>query len=147
MLQVMKEKITFIRGSIKAAQDRQKSWANMKRRPLEFGVGDKVFLKVSPTKGVIRFGKRGKLNPRVIGPYLILEKIGEVAYRLELPQNLAGVHNVFHVSQLRRYVPDPGQILEEEEEVRIEEDLSYPEYPIRILDRREQELRRRTIHM
>ena len=87
-------------------------------------MGGKVFLKVSPTKGVIRFCKRGKLNPRFIGPYLILERIGEVAYRLELPQNLAGVHNVFHISQLRRYVPNPGQIIEEEEEVRIVEDLS-----------------------
>ena len=117
----------------------------MKRRPLEFSVGDKVFLKVSPTKGIIRFGRRGKLNPRFIGRYPIMERIGEVAYRLDLPQNLTGVHSVFHVSQLRKHVPDPGQVLEEEEDVRIEEDLSYPEYPIRILDRKEQVLRRRVI--
>ena len=130
---------------MKEAQDRQKSWSDLKRRPLEFCVGDKVFLKVSPTKGVIRFGKRGKLNPRFIGPYEVLERIGEVAYRLKLPQNLKGVHNVFHVSQLRQYVSDPGHVLEEEEEIGVEENLSYPEWPIRILDRKDQVLRNRTI--
>ena len=117
----------------------------MKRRPLEFSAKDKVFLKVSPTKWVIRFGKCGKLNPMFIGPYKIVGRIGEVAYWLELSQNLAGVHNIFHVSQLHQYVPDPGHVLEEEEEVRIEKNLLHQEYPIRILDKKEQVLRRRTI--
>ena len=82
---------------MKAVQDWYKSYADKIRKPLEFNVGDHVFLKVSPTKGVVRFSVRGKLNPRYIGPYEVLERIGPVAYRLALPPSLAGVHNVFHV--------------------------------------------------
>ena len=108
MLQIMKEKISLVREKINAAQDWQKSWADLKRRPLEFSMGDKVFLKVSLTKGVVKFRKRGKLNPRFIGPYTILKRIGKVAYRVKLSQNLTGVHNVFYVSQLRQYVPERG---------------------------------------
>ncbi|KAL8243428.1 hypothetical protein R6Q59_009686 [Mikania micrantha] len=85
-----------------AARDRQKSYADKRRKPLEFQVGDKVLLKVSPWKGVIRFGKRGKLNPRYIGPFEILKRIGPVAYQLNLPTELDGVHNVFHVSNLKK---------------------------------------------
>ena len=91
------EKIQVIKQRMKAAQDRYKSYADKRRKPLEFEVGDHVFLKVSPTKGVGRFGVRGKLNPRYIGPYDVLERIGPVAYRLALPPSLAGVHSVFHV--------------------------------------------------
>ncbi|GJS73249.1 reverse transcriptase domain-containing protein [Tanacetum coccineum] len=91
------EKIFKIRDRMQAARDRQKSYADKRRRPLEFEVGDKVMLKVAPWKGVMRFGKRGKLNPRYIGPFRIIERIGLVAYRLELPQELSRVHNVFHV--------------------------------------------------
>ncbi|KAL5560324.1 hypothetical protein UlMin_036535 [Ulmus minor] len=93
---------------------RQKSYADKRRRPLEFQVGDSVFLKISPFKGIIRFGKRGKLNPRYIGPYEILERVGKAAYRLALPPNLATVHNVFHVSMLKKYVPDKSHVLEQE---------------------------------
>ncbi|GJT08168.1 putative reverse transcriptase domain-containing protein [Tanacetum coccineum] len=87
---------------LQAARDRQKSYADLKRKPMEFQVGDKVMLKVSPWKGVVRFGKRGKLNPRYVGPFKVLEKVGEVAYKLELPEELSRVHNTFHVSNLKK---------------------------------------------
>ncbi|GJR31408.1 putative reverse transcriptase domain-containing protein [Tanacetum coccineum] len=93
------EKIIQIKHRLQASRDRQKSYADKRRKPLEFQVGDKVMLKVSPWKGVIRFGKRGKLNPRYIGPFKILAKVGTVAYRLELPEKLSRVHNTFHVSK------------------------------------------------
>ena len=84
----------------------------MRRRPLEFEVGDHVFLKVMPKRGVVRSGKRGKLSPRFIGPFEILERIGVVAYRLALPPNMSGVHEVFHVSMLREYTPDPSHVVD-----------------------------------
>ena len=98
------EKVKIIRERLKAAQDRQKKWADLSRRPLEFEIRNKVFLKISPTRGVIRFGNRGKLSPRFIGPFEILERVEAVAYRLALPPSLDGVHDVFHVSQLRGYI-------------------------------------------
>ena len=106
------DKIQLIRKRLFTAQSRQKSYADNRRRELNFLVGDHVLLKVSPTKGVMRFGVRGKLSPRFVGPFEILEKIGAVAYRLALPPSLAGVHNVFHVSILRKYVPDPNHVVE-----------------------------------
>ncbi|GJW42878.1 putative reverse transcriptase domain-containing protein [Tanacetum coccineum] len=87
---------------MQAARDRQKSYADLKRKPMEFQVGDKVMLKVSPWKGVVRFGKRGKLNPRYVGPFKVIERVGEVAYKLELPEELSRVHNTFHVSNLKK---------------------------------------------
>ncbi|GKE69619.1 putative reverse transcriptase domain-containing protein, partial [Tanacetum coccineum] len=87
---------------LQAARDRQKSYADLKRKPVEFQVGDSVMLKVLPWKGVVRFGKRGKLNPRYVGPFKVLEKVGAVAYKLELPQELSNVHNTFHVSNLKK---------------------------------------------
>ena len=93
------------------AQSRQKSYADKRRRPLEFEVGNHVLLKVSPTRGVFRFGKKGKLSPRYIGPFEILERVGNLAYRLALPPSLSRVHNVFHVSQLRKYVADTSHII------------------------------------
>ena len=96
---------------MKSAQSQQKSYADKRRRPLVFQVGDLVFLKVYLFKGIIRFRKWGKLNPRYIRPYEILEWVGKVAYQLALPQNLASVHNVFHVSMLKKYVPDKSHIL------------------------------------
>ncbi|GJX60249.1 putative reverse transcriptase domain-containing protein [Tanacetum coccineum] len=100
------EKIVQIKSRIQAARDRQKSYADVIRKPFEFQVGDKVMLKVSPWKGVIRFGKRGKLNPRYIRPFKIIAKIGTVAYRLELPEKLSRVHNTFHVSKLKKCLAD-----------------------------------------
>ncbi|XP_057535356.1 uncharacterized protein LOC130813534 [Amaranthus tricolor] len=103
------------------------------RRALEFEVGEKVLLKVSPAKGVMRFGKKGKLSPRFISPYEVLERIGEVAYRLALPMNLAKVHNVFHVSQLRKYVHDPSHIIQPET-IELDKTLTFEKEPIKTLD-------------
>lgn len=100
MIEEMVKQVKLIQDRMKQAQDRQKSYANNRRRELEFEVGEKVLLKVYPMKGVLRFGKKGKLSPRYIGPYEILERIGQVAYRLALPLDLERVHNVSHVSQL-----------------------------------------------
>ncbi|GJY64607.1 putative reverse transcriptase domain-containing protein [Tanacetum coccineum] len=108
IVQETTKKIIQIKQRIQAARDRQKSYANLKRKPMEFQVGDKVMLKVSPWKGVIRFGKRGKLNPKYVGPFKVLKKVGAVAYKLELPQDLSRVHNTFHVSNLKKcYFDDP----------------------------------------
>ena len=93
----------IIREILKVATDRQKSYADMKSKDIRYEVGEKVFLKVSPWKKVMRFGKKGRLNPRFIGPYEVIEKVGPVAYRLALPPDLEKIHNVFHVSMLRRY--------------------------------------------
>nr|GEW82352.1 putative reverse transcriptase domain-containing protein [Tanacetum cinerariifolium] len=87
---------------MQAARDRQKSYADLKRKPMKFQVGDKVMLKVSPWKGVVHFGKRGKLNPRYVGPFKIPERVGDVAYKLDLPEELSRVHNTFHVSNLKK---------------------------------------------
>ena len=97
-----------------ATQDWQEFYADPKCRPLEFSVGDKVFLKVAPMKGIMRFGKKGMLSPRFIGSYEMLAKVGNVAYRLALPSELSSVHNVFHVSMLRRYTSDPSHVLSQE---------------------------------
>ena len=118
------DKIRTIQEHLRAAQDRQKSWADSNRRPLEFQVGEYVFLKISLTKGVIRFGGRGKLSLRYIGPFEVLERVGEVAYRLALPPSLEGVHNVFHVSQLRRYIRDESHVLDYSE-LELQPDLLY----------------------
>ncbi|GJX00375.1 putative reverse transcriptase domain-containing protein [Tanacetum coccineum] len=108
MIQETTEKIVLIKQRIQAAQDRQKSYADLKRKPMEFEVGDRVMLKVSPWKGVVRFGKRGKLNPRYVRPFKVLAKVGKVAYRLELPQELSRVHHTFHVSNLKKcYADEP----------------------------------------
>ena len=132
--------LKIVQQNMRAAQSRQKSYADNRRKMLQFEVGDKVFLKVSPTRGVQRFGVRGKLSPKFIGPFEILRRVGEVSYELALPPSLAKVHNVFHVSQLRKYVHDPSHVLAHEL-LLIEESLVYEERPIRILDTRVKELR------
>ncbi|XP_042387543.1 uncharacterized protein LOC121979614 [Zingiber officinale] len=129
-----------------AAQSRQKSYANQRRRDLEFAVGDHVFLKVSPMKGVLRFGKKGKLSPRYIGPFEILDRIGTRAYHVALPPNLSGVHNVFHVSMLRRYIANPSHVIGHES-MQWTPDLTYEEQPKQILDRQVRTLRNKEIKM
>ncbi|XP_076942160.1 uncharacterized protein LOC143611950 [Bidens hawaiensis] len=106
LVQKTTDQIQLIRDRLKADQDRQKSYADIRRRPLEFQEGDKVLLKVSPWKGVVHFGKKGKLSPRFVGPFKILEKIGPVTYKLELPEEMKGIHNIFHVSKLRKCLAD-----------------------------------------
>ena len=140
----MIEIVRQIRVRMKEAQDRQKSYADVRRTDLQFQTGDKVFLKVSPSKGITRFGVKGKLKPRFIGPYEILEEVGPVAYRLALPPNLGNEHNVFHVSQLRKYVFDPKHVIHYKE-VALNPDLSYEERPQMILDRKVQILRNKSI--
>ena len=138
------EKVRLIRENMKIAQSRQKSYADKRRRSLSFEVGDYVYLKVSPMKGVTRFGVKGKLAPRYIGPYQILERCGKVAYRLDLPPQLLSVHNVFHVSQLKKCLRVPDHIIHVEE-IELKPDLTYSEYPIKILDQKDRVTRRRTI--
>jgi hypothetical protein len=106
-IQQTHDKVHQIRQNLLTAQSQQKSYADVKRRDLEFVVGNEVLLKVSPTKGIVRFGIKGKLSPRYIGPYLITARVGSLAYRLQLPESMAGVHPVFHVSMLRKYIRDP----------------------------------------
>ena len=144
IVQVICDKVKVRRDRLKISQDRQKSYADNRRRDLKFEVGDMVFLRISPWKSVLRFGKRGKLSPRYIGPYRIVERIGEVAYLLELPSDLDRIHDVFHVFMLRKYIPDPSHVLTEQP-VEIQENLTYEEEPVQILDCREQVLRNKTI--
>ncbi|GJV49409.1 putative reverse transcriptase domain-containing protein [Tanacetum coccineum] len=108
IVQETTERIIQVKQRMQAARDRQKSYADLKRKPMEFEVGDKVMLKVSPWKGVVRFGKRGKLNPRFVGPFKVIKRVGDVAYKLELPEELSRVHNTFHVSNLKKcYADEP----------------------------------------
>ena len=112
MIRDTSEKLSLIPQRLLTAQSRQKSYADVRRRPLEFEVRDNVFLKVMPKRGAVRLGKLGKLSLRFIGPFEILEWVGTVVYRLALPPNMSGVHEVFHVSMLRRYTPDPAYVVD-----------------------------------
>ena len=118
----------------------------MRRRPLEFEVGDHVFLKVMPKRGVARFGKRGKLSPRFIGPFEILERVGTVAYRLALPPSMSGVHEVFLVSMLQKYIPDPAHVVDWGQ-IEVYTDETFEEGPVCIVDSRDQVLRRKTVRL
>ncbi|GJX28292.1 putative reverse transcriptase domain-containing protein [Tanacetum coccineum] len=138
------EKIVQIRQRLQAARDWQRSYANVRRKPLEFQVGDRVMLKVSPRKGVIRFGKRGKLNPRYIGPFKILKRVGPVAYKLELPEELSNVHSTFHVSNLKKCLSDESLIIPMKE-LRLDDKLNFVEEPIEIMDREVKQLRQSRI--
>ncbi|GJU21461.1 reverse transcriptase domain-containing protein [Tanacetum coccineum] len=138
------EKIFTIRDRMQAAHDRQKSYADKKRRPFEFEVRDKVMLKVAPWKGVMRFGKHGKLNPHYIGPFRIIERIGPVAYRLELPQELSRVHNVFHVCSLKKCLSDDTLVIPLEE-FQLDDKLNFVEEPVEIMDRKVKQLKQSCI--
>ncbi|GJS74437.1 putative reverse transcriptase domain-containing protein [Tanacetum coccineum] len=138
------EKIIQIKKRIQAARDRQKSYADGRRKPLEFEVGDKVMLKVSPWKGVIRFGKRGKLNPRYIGPFKILAKVVTLAYRLKFPEQLSRVYSTFHVSNLKKcFVDEPLAI--SLDEIQIHDKLNFIEEPVEIMDREVKRLKQSCI--
>ncbi|KAH0729411.1 hypothetical protein KY289_000599 [Solanum tuberosum] len=138
------EKVKVIQERLKTAQSRQKSYTDVRRRELVFEIDDWVYLKVSPMKGVMRFGKNGKLSPRFIGPYRIAKRIGNVAYELELPQELAVVHPVFHISMLKKCIGDPSLILPTES-VGIKDSLSYEKILIQILDRQVRRLRTKDV--
>ena len=140
------EKVNLIRQRLLTAQSRQKSYANVRRRPLEFEVGDHVFLKVMPKRGVVMFGKRGKLSPRFIGPFEILKREGTVAYRLALPPSMSGVHEVFHVSMLRKYTPNPAHVVDWGQ-IEVGTDGTFEEGPVCIVDSRDQVLRRKTVRL
>jgi len=134
------EIINKINEKLRAAQDRQKSYADVHRRSLAFDVREHVLLKVSPLKGSLRFGQKGKLTPRYIGPFEILQKIGPMAYRLALPPTLQGINDAFHISQLRRYIPNPKHVISYKP-LQLKENLTYVEEPIQIIDRRDRVLR------
>ncbi|GKE64622.1 hypothetical protein Tco_1518783 [Tanacetum coccineum] len=118
---------------IQAARDCQKSYTNVRRKPLEFQVGDRVMLKLSPWKGVIRFGKRRKLNPSYIGPFKVLAKVETVAYRLELPQQLRRVHSTFYISNLKKCLSDEPLAISLDE-IHIDDKLHFVEKPVEIMD-------------
>ncbi|GJU60903.1 putative reverse transcriptase domain-containing protein [Tanacetum coccineum] len=144
LIQETTEKIIQIKQRMQAARDRQKSYADLKRKPMEFQVGDRVMLKVSPWKGVVRFGKRGKLNPRYVGPFKVLEKVRSVAYKLELPQELSRVHNTFHVSNLKKcYSDEPLAV--PLEGLHIDDKLQFVEEPVEIMEREIKRLKRSRI--
>jgi hypothetical protein len=138
------ERVAEIRQHMLAAQSRQKSYADSKRSNVEFQVGEEVLLRVSPTKGVIRFNIKGKLSPRYIGPFMIVARVGKLAYRLELPESMKGVHNVFHVSMLRKHFRDPERQITMEP-ITIEQDLTFEVRPVRILEESERVMRNRTL--
>ncbi|XP_070012125.1 uncharacterized protein [Nicotiana sylvestris] len=144
LVQEAMDKVQLIRQRFLTAQSRQKSYADKIRRDLVFTIGDKVFLRVSPMKGVMQFGKRGKLSPRFIGPYEILDRVGAVAYRLALPPKLSFIHPVFHVSMLRKCISDSSQVLESPA-IPLDEKLSYEEKSIAIVDRQVRKLRLKEI--
>ncbi|CAN6455602.1 unnamed protein product [Victoria cruziana] len=146
VLRHYEDQVHMIRDRLQTAQHRQKCYADRRRRALEFEVGDFVFLKISHTKGIFRFGKRGKLNPRFIGPFEVMERIGLAAYRLALPPHLSQVHNVFHVSMLQKYLPDPNRQIEQID-VQIDERLTVPEMLVRIVDEQVRKLRNKQILM
>ena len=140
------EKVSLIRQRLLTAQSWQKSYADVRRKPLEFGVGDHAFLKVMPKRGVVRFGKRGKLSPRFIGPFEILKRVDTVAYRLALPPSIASVHEVFHVSMLRRYTPDLAHVVDWGD-FEVDTDGTFEEGSVCITDSRDQVLRRKTVRL
>ncbi|KAD4385606.1 hypothetical protein E3N88_25775 [Mikania micrantha] len=144
LIQETTDKITIIQSRLKAARDRKKSYADRRRKPLEFQVGDRVLLKVSPCKGVVRFGKKGKLAPRYVGPFEILERIGPVAYKLKLPVELSNVHDTFHVSNLKKCLAD-HDVQIPFEDIQIQNNMQFIERPVEIMDHGLKKLKRNRI--
>jgi hypothetical protein len=137
------EKVRQIQTNILAAQSHQKSYTDKRCRPLKLEVGDHIYIRVSPMKGVRRFGIKGKLAPHYIGLYPIIDKYGTTSYQMELPSKLSGVHNVFHISQLKRCLKPPTNIVIEDT-IPLEPDLTYKSYPTKILDQQERVTRNKT---
>ena len=144
LIQDTRDKVRVIKERISAAQSRQKSYADNRMRPLKFEVGDHIFLKVSPLKGVMRFGKKGKLSPRFIRSFEITQRVGRMAYRIAIPLYLVGMHDIFHISMLRKYIANPDVILEYEP-LKIQEGLTYVEELVKIMDKKDQVLRTKMI--
>ncbi|GJW27751.1 hypothetical protein Tco_0044626 [Tanacetum coccineum] len=138
------ERIVQIKNRLLMARSHQKSYADVRRKPMEFQVGDMVMLKVTPWKGVIRFGKHGKLSPRYIGSFKIIERIGRVAYKLELPDKLHGIHNTFHVSNLKKCMADENLVIPLEK-IQLDDKLHFIEEPVEIMDREVKQLKQSRI--
>ncbi|GKA79800.1 hypothetical protein Tco_0786396 [Tanacetum coccineum] len=138
------EKIIQIKSRIQAARVRQKSYANIRRKPMVFQVGDRVMLKVSPLKGVVLFGKRGKLNPRYVGPFKVIKRVRTIAYKLELPPQLSRVHNTFHVSNLKKCLSDESLVIPLEG-LRVDDKLHFVEEPVEVMDHEIKQLKRSRI--
>ena len=136
LVQITSEKVKVVLDNLKIARDRQRSYTDNRRRDLQFEIGDRVFLKISHWKGVLRFGRQGKLSPRF--------EVGPVAYKLKLPPELSRIPDTFHVSMLRKYIPDPSHVLREQP-VQLKEILTYEEMPVQIVDRKEHVLRSKVI--
>ncbi|GJZ06271.1 hypothetical protein Tco_0540064 [Tanacetum coccineum] len=144
LVQETTDKVVLIKEKLKEARDRQKSYADNRRKPLAFEVGDRVMLKVSPWKGVICFGKKGKLAPRYVGPFEILERIGPVAYRLRLPEESSGLHDTFHVLNLKKCLAD-ASLHVPLDEIKVDKTLRFVEEPVEIIDREDNILKRSRI--
>ncbi|GKE65794.1 hypothetical protein Tco_1519955 [Tanacetum coccineum] len=134
------DKVVLIKERLNAARDRQKSYADNRRKPLEFEVGDRVLIKVSPWKGAVQFGKKGKLASKYVGPFEILERIGPVAYRLRFTQELSSIHDIFHVSNLKKCLAD-ANLHVPFEEIRFDKTLCFVEKPVEIMDREVKKLK------
>lgn len=138
LIKEFEQKVKLIRDRLKVAQSQQKSYADSKRKETVYEVGDRVYLRVSPLRGTKRFGVKEKLAPQFVGPYRVLERMGEVAYKLELPEGLLGVHDVFHVSQLKKCHAEMADIPLRDtvplEAIRLDSDLTYEEKPVKILE-------------
>ena len=141
-----RQKVGLIRRRLLSAQSWQKSYENRRHQPLKFKAGDHVFLKVMPNRGVVRFGKKGKLSLRFIGPFEMLERVGTIAYRLALPHSFSSVHEVFHVSMLRKYTLDPTHVVDWGERT-VDTDGTFKERLVRIMDNREQVLRCKIVRL
>nr|XP_025640014.1 uncharacterized protein LOC112734777 [Arachis hypogaea] len=146
LVQETTERIKHIREKIQTAQSRQKSYADIRRRPLEFNEGDHIFLRVTPTTGIGRALRTKKLNPRYLGPFQILKRVGPVAYQVALPPYLSNLHDVFHVSQLKKYNPDESHVLQPET-VQLRADLTYQTLPVKIVERSDKQLRDKTVSL
>ncbi|GKD75792.1 putative reverse transcriptase domain-containing protein, partial [Tanacetum coccineum] len=136
--------IVQIKNRLLTARSRQKSYADVRRKPIKFSVGDMVMLKVSPWKGVIHFGNRGKLSPRYVGPFKVIDRVGPVTYKLELPRELQGIHNTFHVSNLKKCLADENLIIPLDE-IQLDDKLHIIEEPVEIIDSEVKQLKKSQI--